>query len=132
MRAQAARAGFPLAVDSAGTADYHIGCSPDARSVRHAATRGYALQHLRARQVSESDFAKFDLILAADESNLRELQRQCPPEHRGKLHLFLGNRALPDPYHGGAAGFEQVLDLVEARAAVLVAGWSADAGSGGR
>lgn len=130
LRERAARAGLDLEIDSAGTADYHIGSAPDSRSIQHAARRGYSLENLRARQIHPGDFLKFDLILAADESNLRQLQRQCPQQHGHKLQLFLGNRALPDPYHGGAAGFEKVLDLVEVRCAELLAVWSAEFASG--
>lgn len=124
LRACAARAGIDIQIDSAGTANYHTGSEPDARSIRHAAKRGYSLRGLRARQVGSADFEKFDLILAADESNLADLRGMCPRAHAHKLRLFLENRALPDPYHGGAEGFEEVLDLVEARCAEMVAEWS--------
>ena len=84
----------------------------------------YDLSALRARQVADRDFADFDLLLAADEQNLAALRRRCPPAHRPKLALFLGETALPDPYYGDAPEFEKVLDLVEKRAAKLVAAWS--------
>ena len=121
---QARRAGLALELDSAGTEGYHIGEPPDARSIRHAAARGYDLSGLRARQVADRDFADFDLLLAADEQNLAVLRRRCPPAHHAKLALFLGDSALPDPYYGESADFEKVLDLVEKRAAKLVAAWS--------
>jgi protein-tyrosine phosphatase len=105
--------------DSAGTHDYHIGDAPDARSQAAAARRGYDLGTLRARQVTLNDFATFDYVLAMDEANLSLLREQCPEASRGKLKLFLAFaenvelREVPDPYYGGAQGFEEVLDLVE-------------------
>ncbi len=101
-----------------------MGDPPDPRIDHHARLRGYDLGGLRARQVSPEDFAAFDLVLAADEQNRAVLRRRCPPEHHPKLALFLGDRALPDPYYGEATDFEKVLDLVEKRAAELVAAWS--------
>ncbi len=115
------RAGLADAIhiDSAGTHDYHIGNPPDARSQAAAARRGYDLSGLRARQVSDSDFAAFDVVIAMDEHNRSLLLQQCPPEHRAKVRLFLDfaegkvPAEVPDPYYGGPQGFEQVLDLVE-------------------
>ena len=103
-----------VAVDSAGTGSWHIGSPPDARSQRHAAKRGYDLSALRGRQVAEGDFHRFDFILAMDEDNLADLQRLAPDEaSRAEVRLF-ADGAVPDPYVGGPAGFERVLDLVEA------------------
>ena len=105
--------------DSAGTHDYHVGDPPDPRAQRAAAGRGYDLSALRGRQVSRSDFAEFDYVLAMDEANLLALTRLCPPPHAHKLKLFMefgpdsNPREVPDPYYGGAQGFERVLDLVE-------------------
>lgn len=105
--------------DSCGTAGYHIGSPPDRRAVAHAQGRGYAIHDLRARQISHTDFQHFDLILAADRDNLRNLQALCPPEQRHKLRLMLdfseqyAGQEVPDPYYGGAEGFEQVLDMLE-------------------
>lgn len=106
-------------IDSAGTHDYHIGAEPDRRTQQAALKRGYDLSALRGRQVSRGDFEYFDLVLAMDRSNLANLHQICPPHHRGKVHLFLeysrnfSEREVPDPYYGGAQGFEHVLDLVE-------------------
>lgn len=105
-------------VDSAGTGDYHIGASPDARSLAAAAERGYDLSAQRARQVCESDFGRFDYILAMDRNNLKELRASCPRPHLNKLHLLLSfadssHESVPDPYYSGVDGFELVLDLVE-------------------
>ena len=108
-----------IAVDSAGTHDYHVGDPPDKRAQRAAERRGYAISHQRGRQVSSRDFQEFDYILAMDEVNLRALQRFCPREHELKLKLFMefhtdsGVREVPDPYYGGNDGFERVLDMVE-------------------
>lgn len=107
-----------IGVDSAGTAAYHIGKQPDLRSVKAAASRGYMLNHLRARQVSDLDFQRFDYVLAMDKENLSDLQQRCPVEHSHKVKLFLnygslGEEHVPDPYYGGQDGFGHVLDLVE-------------------
>ncbi|MEK0444731.1 MAG: hypothetical protein RLZZ399_52 [Verrucomicrobiota bacterium] len=123
LRAKASEAGLPLTVDSAGTAGYHVGSAPDHRSIRHARARCYELAHLRARKVQLSDFEQFDLILAADESNLSDLRRICPQQYTHKLALFLENQPLPDPYHGDEHDFEHVLDLVERRAEALIRHW---------
>lgn len=106
-------------VDSAGTHDYHPGEPPDPRSQRHARRRGYDLSDLRARCLRPSDFEQADLLLAMDDNNLRTASRACPPAHQAKLRLFTAccrrhqSDAVPDPYYGGEAGFEHVLDLVE-------------------
>lgn len=125
LRYKAAAAGLVLHFDSAGTADYHDGSPPDPRAIEHAARRSYALAHLRARKVKATDFSEFDLILAADESNVANLMRICPKAYRHKIRLFLGtNSTVPDPYYGDAADFEHVLDLVEQRAAELLSEWT--------
>ena len=106
-------------VDSAGTHNYHPGSPPDERSQAHAARRGYDLSGLRARQVTDADFVSFDLILAMDWDNLALLQQDCPALHRHKLRRLTEfcqhsrSPVVPDPYYGGARGFEEVLDLVE-------------------
>lgn len=106
-------------VDSAGTHNYHPGSAPDERAQVHALRRGYDLSALRARQVQSDDFARFDLILAMDGDNLALLQRACPVQHRHKLQRLTAfcqrytSAEVPDPYYGGGAGFETVLDLVE-------------------
>ena len=124
LRVKVRQAGLTIEFDSAGTENYHIGEPPDPRSVSHAKARGYDLSTLRARQVHAEDFRTFDLILAADELNLRELRRRCPVEEHARLQLFLGDVALPDPYYGESDDFEKVLDLVEKQAVLLVSRWS--------
>ena len=108
-----------IRIDSAGTHDYHIGQAPDRRSQTVAAGRGYDLSSLRGRQVARSDFAAFDYVLAMDRENLANLQGVCPSEQCHKLRLFLSfserfkDQEVPDPYYGGAQGFDRVLDMVE-------------------
>lgn len=129
MREIAAREAPELAieVDSAGTAGYHVGAAPDERSQEAARRRGYDMAPLRARVVEPEDFERFDLILAMDRSNLSILRRRAPVTARERVRLFLefapdaGAAEVPDPYYGGPAGFEQVLDLVEAAARGLIA-----------
>ena len=127
MRAKLAAAGLDVEVDSAGTHGYHVGAPPDERSQEHAALRGYDLSTLRARKLVAEDFARFDLVLAMDDDNLAIAERLCPPNQRHRLMLLMdyapdtGKRHVPDPYDGGAAGFEAVLDLVEAACDGLVA-----------
>ena len=120
-RAQVGQVGLSdrIEMDSAGTAAWHIGKSPDARAQAAAATRGYDLSPLRGRQVVVTDFARFDFVLAMDEENLANLLAMSPPEHRPKVRLFLSfsrqwrDHEVPDPYYGGAEGFDHVLDMVE-------------------
>ena len=115
------------AVDSAGTAGYHVGDPPDPRAVAIARERGYDLSHLRARQVSRRDFMEFDLVLAMDRANLEALQRRSPSDARARLGLFLeftGATAIdevPDPYYGDRSDFLRVLELVEEGARALLA-----------
>ncbi|MCH7830051.1 MAG: low molecular weight phosphotyrosine protein phosphatase [Proteobacteria bacterium] len=106
-------------IDSAGTHAYHIGESPDRRANAAAERRGISLADIRARRVTNDDFATFDYIIAMDEDNQERLLERAPDEHRSKVQLFLsyasvGETEVPDPYYGGAAGFDRVLDLVEA------------------
>ncbi len=112
--------------DSAATHDYHVGDPPDARSINAAQVRGYDLSGLRARRVSDFDFIRFDHLLAMDCGHLAWLERACPDVRRHKLGLFLAyaerfeEDEVPDPYYGGAQGFEQVLDLIEDAASQLI------------
>jgi protein-tyrosine phosphatase len=125
LRALAAKENLPIHVDSCGTHDYHVGQAPDRRSQAHAKKRGYDLSAQRARQISESDFEEFDLLLAMDRGHLEILQRLSPARYRAKLKLFrdfagLKNAEVPDPYYGIADGFEEVLDMVEAASRGLI------------
>jgi protein-tyrosine phosphatase len=122
-----ARLQHRIAIDSAGTHAYHVGNAPDARATEAAARRGIDLTVQRARRIDAADFAQFDYVLAMDRSNLEDLSAICPEHHRTKLRLFLefADRPdvmeVPDPYYGGAQGFERVLDLVEQGARGLLA-----------
>jgi protein-tyrosine phosphatase len=115
-----------LRIDSAGTHDYHVGEAPDARSVEHAARRGYDLAPLRARQVSGADFREFDRILAMDRGHLRQLKAMAPAGSPARVAMFLDHSGswrgldVPDPYYGGSRGFEEVLDMVEEASARLL------------
>ena len=108
-----------ILIDSAGTHDYHIGDKPDSRAQRAAQQRGYDMSNLHGRQVGKEDFRQFDYVLAMDGANLAILQRINPPDSDSQVGLFLeyarhhSEREVPDPYYGGADGFERVLDMVE-------------------
>ena len=108
-----------ITIDSAGTHAYHVGQSPDERAVSAALRRGIDISSQRARAVALEDFADFDLILAMDEDNLAMLQNLRPAATRAQLELMLSfnpnvsSLSVPDPYYGGAAGFERVLDMLE-------------------
>ena len=108
-----------IAVDSAGTYSYHIGKKPDPRAMMAAAKRGYDLSKIRSRKVIDSDFEKFDYVLAMDSENHEDLLNQCPGVYQNKIKFFLefspnsNFQEVPDPYYGGVQGFEVVLDLVE-------------------
>jgi protein-tyrosine phosphatase len=106
-------------VESAGTHG-EKGGAPDARAVAAAAKRGYDLSRIRSRRVVAADLGVYDLVLAMDADNLEFLHGACAPALRERIRLLLGDgsgataRDVPDPYYGGPAGFEHVLDLIEA------------------
>ncbi len=126
-RHKAGQAGWHnlLQADSAGTAAWHVGKVPDARSQQHGRERGYDLSSLRARQVTTADFSDFDHILAMDADNLAELEKlrqQAAAAGQGRTarlgllldeHPDTAGRDVPDPYYGGPAGFDEVIDLIE-------------------
>ncbi len=122
MRALLEAAGLhtQVEVDSAGTHGYHVGEPPDPRTQKTAQKRGYDLSTLRARKVVRDDFLRFDHVLAMDAGHLHLLRRICPPEHLGKLSLFL-HTEVPDPYYGAAEDFERVIDLAEEGARTWIA-----------
>ncbi len=132
MRALVREAGLQdrIELDSAGTGGWHVGDSPDARATEAAGRRGIALEGA-ARKVRPRDFEEFDLILAMDANNLRDLQRMAPDDRaREKVRLLRewgragsqsdGDLDVPDPYYGGPGGFDRVLDLVQASCASLL------------
>jgi protein-tyrosine phosphatase len=107
-----------IEIDSAGTHAYHVGEPPDKRAQQAAARRGFSLEDIRARRVAPEDFERFHHIIAMDQDNLVMLQEQAEAGQREKIRLFLEfasgpETEVPDPYYGGATGFERVLDLVE-------------------
>jgi len=118
-RVQQAGLAERIRIDSAGTHNYHPGAPPDARAQQHAAQRGYDLSDLRARQITDADFAQYDLLLVMDWDNLALTEARCPPAHRRKLRrltefcLIHAATVVPDPYYGGQTGFDAVLDLIE-------------------
>jgi protein-tyrosine phosphatase len=125
----ATAAGFDkkIEADSAGTHGYHVGDPPDPRTIDTAAARGIDLSRLRARRVKRGDFHDFDLILAMDRGHFTQLQAMRPSGSRAELKLFLDyhpsikSRDVPDPYYGGAEGFERVLDMVQEASQALLA-----------
>ena len=118
--------GVTIEIDSAGTHDYHVGEPPDPRSIAAASRRGVDLRHLRARTIRDEDFERFDLIIAMDRLNRAMLLERSPEPFRERIRLlmeFAENgevEDVPDPYYGGAPGFERVLDLAEEAAAGLL------------
>ncbi len=129
MKSLLARAGLDGAVhvESAGTADYHTGELPDGRSRAAAKGRGMSLAS-RAQQFVPSFFERFDYVLAMDAQNLEDLKRIAPSAGaREKIRLLRSfdpasppDAPVPDPYHGGADGFEEVLDLCQVACEGLV------------
>ncbi len=137
MRALVRDAGLEerIELDSAGTGAWHIGEPPDPRATDAARGRGIALEGA-ARQVRASDFEEFDLIVAMDRANLSDLRAMAPDESaRARIRLLReldppadspsrgtgGRLDVPDPYHGGPRGFEDVFDLVQGACAALLA-----------
>lgn len=107
-------------IESAGTSAYHEGAKPDSRSQAAGKQRGYEFKGITSRKIKETDFDHYDLILAMDKENLSNLNKICPEDlqHKVKLMLeysekFAEFEEVPDPYYGGAAGFELVLDMIE-------------------
>lgn len=123
---EAAGLGDRVEVDSAGTINYHAGNAPDARMREAAGKRGYVLDG-RARQFAPEDFETFDWILTMDNANFIDIEAVRPEGRtRSRQMRFCelcpghAEREVPDPYYGGDAGFEQVLDLLEAGCRELV------------
>ena len=105
-------------VDSAGVGSWHVGSSPDRRAQAAARQRGIDLSGQRARQAKAEDFLRFDYVIAMDSENHRDLSSLCPPGEKDRLHMFMefapdwGRTDVPDPYYGGASGFENVYKMV--------------------
>ncbi|MCH4824176.1 low molecular weight phosphotyrosine protein phosphatase [Gramella lutea] len=106
-------------VDSAGTGSWHIGSEPDGRSIAIARKNNLDITNQRGRQFSEDDFKDFDHIFVMDNSNFRDVMSMAETdEDRQKVHLILNeifpseNVDVPDPYHGGEQGFENVYHML--------------------
>lgn len=110
-----------IIVDSAGIGSWHVGEMPDPRMRKHAARRGYDLSPLRARQFRSDDFQKFDYIIVMDEENYHDVMARggVYADARKVLRMkdyfirYKGQQSVPDPYYGGAEGFERALNLIE-------------------
>ena len=107
-------------IESSGTHAYHVGEPPDSRAQQTAHERGIDLSDLRGQRVRSSDFTEFDYILPMDQDNYEILVSSSPKAHQDKIRMFLSfapavtANDVPDPYYGGAGGFDQVFDMVEA------------------
>ena len=118
-RVMQAGLGELIRVRSAGTHGYHTGAPPDERSQIHALRRGYDLSDLRASLLSSQACTEAHHVLVMDAANLRDTLEICPPEHAHKVRLLSSHcqrmdaREVPDPYYGGAGGFERVVDIIE-------------------
>ena len=104
-------------IDSAGTHGYHVGHPPDSRMLAAARARGYLLDS-RARRLEQADFERFGLIVAMDDDNFENISAAHPGVGAQVVRMcdYRNQRnesEVPDPYYGGAAGFEQVLDILE-------------------
>lgn len=113
-------------VDSAGIIDYHEGERADYRMRCHASFRGYDITHL-SRPVQKSDFEKFDLIIGMDNQNVRDLQSLAETEQQRdkiqKMTIYcpeFNRDTVPDPYYGGDAGFELVINMLEKACANMI------------
>jgi protein-tyrosine phosphatase len=115
-----------IEIDSAGTHGYHVGSQPDPRALRAARQRGIDISGLRGRRATADDILRFDYVLAMDLENLENLLEICPPGYEHKIRLLLEyapqrpEREVPDPYFGGANGFDRVLDMVDEAARGLL------------
>lgn len=106
-------------IDSAGLGDWHVGQAPDTRAQSAARRRGIDISDQSARQITHTDYARFDLLLAMDSANYEELAQLAPEDARHKIRRFLdfasqaGTKDVPDPFYGGREGFDHALDLIE-------------------
>jgi protein-tyrosine phosphatase len=109
-----------LIIDSAGLGSWHVGQPPDQRAQDALASRGISIADLRARQVTQEDFERFDLILAMDRANRKGLEKLAPKSAQHKIRLLmdcapsLTVHEIPDPFFGGKEGFDYVVQLVDA------------------
>lgn len=122
--------GNDIWADSAGIGSWHVGEPPDRRMIKHAMRRGYDLSTLRARQFSSDDFRRFNYIVVMDEENYADVMARMPGDKdysskvvrmKDYFSEHRGQPTVPDPYYGGADGFELALDLIEDGCRGLVA-----------
>ena len=124
LRYHVQRLGLDIEIDSAGTSGYHAGESPDPRSVEVMRRHGHDISGQRSRQLVQSDLTRFDLILAMDQSNLRNACRLAQNEVlHAKVQLILDQEDVPDPYYGGDRGFDHVYQLIDEAVIRWVATW---------
>lgn len=115
-----------IEIDSAGTHAYHVNEPPDERAQAAASRRGIDMSSLRGRRATASDIEQFDYVLAMDSENYHNLLAISSDEHQHKIKLFMEfapdrpEDEVPDPYYGGASGFDNVLDMVEEAARGLL------------
>ncbi|MDX1604868.1 MAG: low molecular weight protein-tyrosine-phosphatase [Candidatus Competibacterales bacterium] len=130
LRSRLERAGLAgrVAVDSAGTTDYHSGEPPDRRAQQAARARGVEIADQRARRVTAADLDRFDYLLTMDESHVQYLHRLATDDaQRARIQPLMSFapdwpvREVPDPYYGGSRGFAQVMDMLEAAVEGLLA-----------
>lgn len=116
-----------IKTDSAGTHAYHVDEAPDPRAQMTLRRRGIDISDLRGRKVTPADLEVFDYVLAMDRENLENLRAICPPGAAGRIRLFMEYAPdrvadeVPDPYFGGAAGFDRVFQMIEGAASGLLA-----------
>jgi protein-tyrosine phosphatase len=124
-RAEAARRGLEVEVDSAGTGSWHVGRAPDPRAIAIARRRGVDISGYRARQAVRADFDRFDHVVALDRANLAALSSLRPASATSTLSLLLDHvpgragQGVVDPYFGDDAGFDATWDDVVQGAAAL-------------
>ena len=113
-------------VDSAGTGSWHVGHSPDKRSIAVAQKNGLCIDNQKGRQFKTADYDEFDYIYVMDSSNYRDvIQLAKTPEHKNKVHLILNelfpdeNVDVPDPYYGAVNGFDNVYQMLDEAAEII-------------
>lgn len=125
-RLSADKAGLVIDIDSAGTANYHVGEPPDPRSIATAAVKGIDIRHYRGRQLAREDFTRFTHIFAMDHQNLRNIEAIRPSGSTAQISLLLDlvagreGAAIVDPYYDGEERFEDTWADVEMAAKALI------------
>ncbi len=120
MRRRAQEAALNMIVDSAGTADYHVGDEPDHRAIRCMRNHGIDISNLRGRQFSTKDFEAFDRIYVMDATNYQNITKLAnTEEHKSKVQMILNelnpgrNQPVPDPWYGDMTDFERVYEMLD-------------------